>query len=397
MSQDPYLEAQADILALLQQSQPLLSSYLRIRSSASSANSPELTEARQELEGTLTDLTADLQDLVESVRAVEGDPGRYGLTVQEVGRRRKLVDDVAREVEDMHQQLNSTVQSADAHRRASLAHPDSFHHLDEDEDPLAGHGGEGDEYGAWEEQRQMEIMHEQDEALEGVFQTVGNLRMQADTMGRELEEQAELLDETDQIADRVGDKLGQGMKKIRYVLEKNEGSHPLLQQTPLSVNPFVDLPKPPTLPHNYASLPSTLPPSCLNAPPASSNADLPAYVTSSSGFAAHPATIIAQNRSLLEQLTKQRSDAETQVKTWEQSIAERELAEKRRKAPGWLDSEQHMLQPEKKAEKVKAEEQEISLIDDPDPQLVEENRRAERTAHDLGAAMDKAFGRSEMG
>ncbi len=223
MSQDPFLEAQADILALLQQSRPLLSSYQRIRSSASSANSPELTEARQELEGTLTDLTADLQDLVESVRAVEGDPARYGLTVQEVGRRRKLVDDVAREVEDMHKQLNHTVQSADAQRRASLAHPDSFHHAEDDEDPLAGHGENDDEYGAWEEQRQMEIMHEQDEALDGVFQTVGNLHQQADTMGRELEEQAELLDETDQIVDRVGGKLGQGLKKIRYVIEKNEG------------------------------------------------------------------------------------------------------------------------------------------------------------------------------
>ncbi|KAK4895807.1 hypothetical protein LTR27_006289 [Elasticomyces elasticus] len=393
MSQDPFLEAQADILALLQQSRPLLSSYLRIRSSASSANSPELNEARQELESTLTDLTADLQDLVESVRAVEGDPARYGLTVQEVARRRKLVDDVAREVEGMHQQLNNTVQSADAQRRASLAHPDSFHHADEDEDPLAGHGENDDEYGAWEEQRQMEIMHEQDEALDGVFQTVGNLRMQADTMGRELEEQAEMLEETDQITDRVSGKLGVGIKKIRYVIEKNEGSHPLLQQTPLSVNPFIDLPKPPTLPHNYASLPSTLPPSSLSAPPAASNPELPAYVTSSSGFAAHPATIIAQNKALLEQLRKQRTEAEKKVKDWEQSIADRELAEKRRKAPGWLDSEQHLLQPAKKAEP----DEQINLMDEPEPVVVEENKKRERTAQDLGAAMDRAFGRSEMG
>ena len=216
MSQDPFLSAQADILALLQQSRPLLSSYLRIRSSASSASSPELVEARSELESTLTDLSADLQDLVDSVRAVEGDPYRYGLDIDEVSRRRKLVEDVGREVENMHKQLNQTVQSADA-QNASLAHPDSFA---ADGDPLAD--GE-DDYGAWEEQRQMEIMHEQDEALDGVFQTVGNLRLQADTMGRELEEQADMLDDTTNITDRVGGKLGQGMKKMRYVMEKNEG------------------------------------------------------------------------------------------------------------------------------------------------------------------------------
>jgi len=218
MSQDPFVEAQSDILALLNQCRPLLQSYLRIRSSASSANSPELVETRQELESTLTDLTTDLQDLVDSVKAVEGDPYRYGLDDVELARRKKLVSDVAAEVEDMHKRLSETVHNADA-RRASLAHPDSFV---ADGDPLAGQD-EDDDYGAWEEQRQMEIMHEQDEALDGVFQTVGNLRMQADTMGRELEEQAEMLEDTENITDRVNGKLTAGVKKIRYVIEKNEG------------------------------------------------------------------------------------------------------------------------------------------------------------------------------
>jgi chromosome segregation ATPase len=215
MSDDPFTAAQTDVLSLLQQSRPLLSSYLRIRSSAPNPNSPELAEARSELESTLTDLSTDLADLVQSVRAVEGDPYKYGLDVAEVGRRRKLVEDVGREVEDMRRQLNDTVHAAD--RKAALAHPDAFVEAED-------MGGEDDDdYGAWEEQRQMEMMHEQDEALDGVFQTVGNLRAQADTMGRELEEQAEMLEDTENITDRVSGKLGTGMKKIRYVIEKNEG------------------------------------------------------------------------------------------------------------------------------------------------------------------------------
>ncbi|KAF7192932.1 t-SNARE affecting a late Golgi compartment protein 1 [Pseudocercospora fuligena] len=210
MSDDPFQEAQADVLSLLQQTRPLLQSYLRIRSTASSANAPELREARDELESNLTDLSTDLSDLVDSVKAVEGDPYKYGLDVTEVGRRRKLVQDVGGEIEDMRRQMQTTVAAADANH---LAHPDQFGMDDEDDD--------GD-YAAWEEQRQMEIMHEQDEALDGVFQTVGNLRAQADTMGRELEEQAELLEDTENITDRVGGKLATGMKKIRYVIEKNE-------------------------------------------------------------------------------------------------------------------------------------------------------------------------------
>ena len=217
--QDPFLAAQSDIQTLLAQTRPLLQSYLRIRSSASSASSPELIEARQELESTLQDLSADLQDLVDSVRAVEGDPQRFGLSYAEVNRRRKLVEDVGKDVEGMRREMNETVAETNRKRSASLVHPDSF---GDPEDPLAGGHDSGD-YQEWEEQRQMEIMAEQDEALDGVFQTVGNLRQQADTMGRELEEQAELLEETDTVAERVGDKLGKGMKSIRYVIEHNEG------------------------------------------------------------------------------------------------------------------------------------------------------------------------------
>ena len=160
------------------------------------------------------------------MKAVEGDPARYGLSHAEVDRRRRLVGEVGREVEEMHSQLSTTIQTSDARKGggSGLAHPDSFGAAaDEDGDPLAGQDDGDDGYGEFEQQRQMEMMHEQDEALDGVFQTVGNLRLQADTMGRELEEQAEMLEDTENIADRVGGKLANGIKKVRYVIEKNEG------------------------------------------------------------------------------------------------------------------------------------------------------------------------------
>ena len=69
----------------------------------------------------------------------------------------------------------------------------------------------------------IEIMHEQDEQLDGVFRTVGNLRQQANDMGRELEEQGQLLDEVDTITDRVGGRLQTGIKKVGWVIKKNEG------------------------------------------------------------------------------------------------------------------------------------------------------------------------------
>ncbi|THV64721.1 hypothetical protein D6D19_02555 [Aureobasidium pullulans] len=222
-SEDPFLQVQADVLSLLNTTRPLFNSYIRIRSSASSATSPELVESRAELESTLTDLSADLRDLIDSVKAVEHDPYRYGLEIDEVERRRTLVEDVGKEVEDMHAELEKTVEQAQIHGKGkgkeALPHPSAFDSEDED-----GRDGDGD-YAQFEQQRQEQIMQEQDEALDDVFKTVGTLRQQADTMGRELEEQADLLDDVDDIADRVGGKLQNGIKKIGWVIRKNEDTY----------------------------------------------------------------------------------------------------------------------------------------------------------------------------
>ncbi|CAL5871247.1 uncharacterized protein PFLUO_LOCUS5495 [Penicillium psychrofluorescens] len=214
---DPFLQVQADVLSTLQSSQPLFSSYLRIRSLAKSPSNPELKQARSELETTLTELTADLDDLIESVRAIELDPYRYGLELEEVQRRRKLVDDVGAEIEKMRQELQHTVSSADA--APNLPNPADFDAALDEEDQRRG----GDDYYAsMEQQRQTELMHEQDEQLDGVFQTVGNLRQQANDMGRELEDQSGMIDEVDTLADRVGGKLNTGMARIRHIVRKNE-------------------------------------------------------------------------------------------------------------------------------------------------------------------------------
>lgn len=209
---DPFLIAEVDILSVLSTTRSLLESYIRIRRTASTHATPELLSARADLTSALEDLTTDLQDLVDSVRAVEGDPYRYGLDVTEVERRRQLVAGVGREIESMRSEVSKTAEMGRGHSVAGLPNPDKF----EDEE-------DGDGYAAFEEQRQQELLQEQDEQLESVFRTVGNLRMQADEMGRELEEQGELLDSVDHLADRVGGKLQEGLKKVGWVIKKNEG------------------------------------------------------------------------------------------------------------------------------------------------------------------------------
>ncbi|KAH6850729.1 t-SNARE [Chaetomium sp. MPI-CAGE-AT-0009] len=229
--EDPFLQVQQDVLAQLQTARSLFTSYLRIRSLATAPTSPELASARADLESSLASLADDLADLVESVRAVESNPAQYGLSVPEVGRRKRLVQEVGGEVDDMREELakvssSSASASASGARRGGgaagrggdLPDPSSFAIADGETD-----GAGGDDYVAeFEREQQVMMMREQDQHLDGVFQTVGNLRRQADDMGRELDEQVEMLQETERVADRVEGRLQTGMDKLGYVLRKTE-------------------------------------------------------------------------------------------------------------------------------------------------------------------------------
>ncbi|AEO62902.1 uncharacterized protein THITE_2042627 [Thermothielavioides terrestris NRRL 8126] len=234
--EDPFLQVQQDVLNQLQSARSLFTSYLRIRSLTTSATSPELASARADLESSLASLAEDLADLVASVQAVESNPSQYGLSAAEIARRKRLVQEVGGEVSDMREELakvSSSSASAAAGRGGKgavgsgggandLPDPSTF----AIPDGSGGGGGDDDAVGDYaaefEREQQVMMMREQDEHLDGVFQTVGNLRRQADDMGRELEEQVEMLEVVDDLADRVGGRLQTGMEKLRYVMRRNE-------------------------------------------------------------------------------------------------------------------------------------------------------------------------------
>ena len=208
----PTNEIRRDVLSQLSTTRSLFTSYLRIRSisSTSAGPSPELNSARSDLETSLSSLAEDLVDLIESVKAVESDPYKYGLEIEEVTRRKRLVEEVGGEVEDMREELQKRIEKAKGKQNGGFVEEE-------------GRNGEGsDAYEDFEQEQQLRIMHEQDEQLDGVFHTVGNLRQQADDMGRELEEQAEMLEDVDNLADRVGGKLQTGIQKVGWIIRKNE-------------------------------------------------------------------------------------------------------------------------------------------------------------------------------
>ncbi|KAI0881084.1 uncharacterized protein GGS22DRAFT_173293 [Annulohypoxylon maeteangense] len=128
---------------------------------------------------------------------------------------------------------------------------------------------------------------------------------------------------------------------------RDDRTHPLLAQVPLTVSPFVSLPTAATLPYTYKTMPSTLPPPISGVTGANNSAQKPRYVVAPSGHAAHPTDIVASCEALRAHIATTQTESERVLRELEERIRARELAEKRRVAPGWLDSEARLLQPER--------------------------------------------------
>lgn len=175
------------------------------------------------------------------------------------------------------------------------------------------------------------------------------------------------------------------------------GSHPLLAQIPLTVSPFISLPTATTLPYTYKTLPSTLPQSSTGNTSTSTD-EKPKYVISSTGHSAHPEDIIKSCRALQAYIKKVQDDADAELKAWDDAIAARELAEKRRVAPGWLDSDARILEPERKGgdtagEKADAAGQPNFMDSDASSAEVSRNKgKGPAMAGGEGEALDRAFG-----
>ena len=84
-------------------------------------------------------------------------------------------------------------------------------------------------------------------------------------------------------------------------------------------------------------------------------------------------------------------DAESTLKKWQEDIKERELAEKRRVAPGWLDREEKILEPQRKQNnQAQGSLGQENIMD------MQEGGPPERSSTQEGEELDRAFGGMQL-
>ena len=151
----------------------------------------------------------------------------------------------------------------------------------------------------------------------------------------------------------AGDTLS--LQDLQHRLTISIAHQSLLSNLPLRISPSISLPRAPTLPYTYAPLPHSLPPSSTPGPtsePDTVSANASALhrfvVAPNSRHAAHPEEIIQSCRKLMKHIEDTEARNQNLIEEWERKLKEEEVLEKRRRAPGWLDRDEKLLEPEKR-------------------------------------------------
>ncbi|KAJ3097690.1 Syntaxin-10 [Phlyctochytrium planicorne] len=201
-----------------------------------------------ELQEAIANILEDLKDLSETIQAVEAQPSRFKLTEKEVKERKEFVVKTKETVRN----IKLAVVSDDPSLMPSSTPASSKHAYPpmnskqakelQDRNRLMGSSSPSlgrknffgppepvnknaqDRFIEREQRMQQQIIEEQDGHLEDVMGTVSNLREVAIVMGRELDDQARLLDELETDVETTAGKLKMGLRRMKEFIDANADS-----------------------------------------------------------------------------------------------------------------------------------------------------------------------------
>ncbi|QLL30801.1 hypothetical protein HG536_0A06160 [Torulaspora globosa] len=139
----------------------------------------------------------------------------------------EIIQDVAETIEDLNKSLVVMTRNGQdtRAREADVRGLERALQLLKDQRPLPADVEEAPAATAnenpFENAMQEQLLREQDTHLDSIHHTMANLHLQAQTMGNELEDQGQLLDEMDSNMDSLGGKLARGRRQLEWIYQKN--------------------------------------------------------------------------------------------------------------------------------------------------------------------------------
>lgn len=161
------------------------------------------------LNGKTNEDNEEVQDIIQDVEETIEDLEKSISVMQKNGQN-------TIERESQVQNLKETLQKLKLQRKTPSATAVNLNleHDHDDEQENTNH--------QFENPFQEQMLREQDTHLDSIHHTMTNLHLQAQTMGEELEDQGEMLNDMDTNIDTLANKLSRGRRQLEWIYEKNK-------------------------------------------------------------------------------------------------------------------------------------------------------------------------------
>eukprot|EP00118_Oscarella_pearsei_P024676 m.306573 g.306573 ORF g.306573 m.306573 type:complete len:251 (+) comp41361_c0_seq1:337-1089(+) len=219
--EDPFFVVKDEVTQSLKNAVGLYERWKELLDNPSTAGGQEYDWVTQELRNGIKSIEWDLEDLEETIRAVESNPGKFRIDPGEIQTRRGFVSETKRKVKGIREDLNSSSTKSKVEqtkRKDLIGRPSgkSQSRYDKLDNELERNNQDFIEE---QVQQQQAVMKEQDVQLEMVGQSVGVLKQMGEQIGNELDDQAVMLDELDEDLENTQSKLSGVRRTVDRVMK----------------------------------------------------------------------------------------------------------------------------------------------------------------------------------
>ncbi|KAI8914929.1 syntaxin 6, N-terminal-domain-containing protein [Powellomyces hirtus] len=224
MAEDPYFALKDEVEANVGNTTRLYAHWTELlKGPDTSAAGESFRRESEALREALLDIDEDLKALQETIGIVESNPGKFRLDMREINARKQFVARTRATVQEMRTAMTSPTSSKRAENdgrealfaKKSVRTTDPYGRTQED------YQMSNQRFIEREAQQQQSLMQHQDQQLDGVLDTVGNLKEIATVMGREMDDQTALLVDLESNVDTTAGKLQLGMRRLNDFIKAN--------------------------------------------------------------------------------------------------------------------------------------------------------------------------------
>lgn len=218
--EDPFTAVKDEIIKAIAKNKQLFQRWNQYQDPAALPCKEELDWTTNELRNGLRSIEWDLEDLEETVAIVEKNPRKFKIDEKEIRNRKAFIEQSKNEVKSMKEVAFESKAKNKKTRPSSMelfnpSRTAKYTSLrNEVESPVRRLIDDPQK----QQQQQQEFLITQDEELEGIQSSVGNLKAMTKQIGSELDEQAVMLDDLGHDMDNTESKMDGALKKMAKVL-----------------------------------------------------------------------------------------------------------------------------------------------------------------------------------